>query len=131
MRGGLLGEKPVAELTHQDVYAFLEHMESGPATAETQEEAEGSQAHDMGTRFPAELPTGSDAAFQLAATGKVIAENSLAKIEKPGAASRVAESLLGTNATEIEAITRPDTRRLPPPLEAVLAGAEGHGGTAE
>jgi len=43
------------------------------------------------------------AAFNWAATGKVIAENSLAKIEKPGAASRGAESLLGTNATEIEA----------------------------
>jgi len=41
MRGGLLGEKPVAELTHQDVYAFLEHMESAPRPQKRKKKQKG------------------------------------------------------------------------------------------
>src|SRR5262249_51435272 len=101
--GTLLGEKPVAELTHQDVYSFLEHMETVPRKHRRKKEQKGRKPVTWGPGSQRNFLQGVLAALNWAVKSRMIPNNPLDGIEKPGAASRGAEALLGTNAEEIEA----------------------------
>ncbi|HYH63312.1 MAG TPA: tyrosine-type recombinase/integrase [Urbifossiella sp.] len=103
VKGGLLGERFVADLTHQDVYAFLEDMETVPKAQVRKKVQKGRKPTTWGLGSQRNFMQGVLAAFNWAVTGKMLPENPLAGIEKPGSVSRGAEALLGTNAAEIEA----------------------------
>src|SRR5262249_30904101 len=94
--GTLLGEKPIAALTHQDVYSFLEHMETVPRKHRRKKEQKGRKPVTWGPGSQRNFLQGVLAALNWAVKSRMIPNNPLDGIEKPGAASRGAEALLGT-----------------------------------
>ncbi len=101
---GLLGELAVCNLKHQDVYDFLEIMETVPRAQVRKKEQKGRLPTTWGPGSQRNFLQGVIAAFNWAVTGKMIDENPLDKISKPSAVSRGADALLGTNTAEIEAM---------------------------
>jgi integrase len=98
---GCYGEKAVEALTHMDVYDFLEYMER-PRGARRKKTQPGRKPVSWGEGSKRNCVQGLSAAFNWAARSGLILKNPLTGIEKPGAASRGAESLVGSNAQEIE-----------------------------
>jgi hypothetical protein len=96
------GEMPVAMLTHQHVYHFLEHMER-PRKAQRKKEQKGRKPVKWGPGSQRNCLIGLNAAFNWATRSGVIPKNPLTGVEKPSPASRGAESLIGNTAAEIEA----------------------------
>lgn len=103
VKGGMLGERAVADLTHQDVYDFLEHMETVPRVQKRKKAQKGRKPTTWGPGSQRNFLQGVVAAFNWAVVGKMVLANPLDRIAKPGAVSRGADALLGTNAEEIEA----------------------------
>jgi integrase len=95
------GEKAVEDLTHMHVYSFLEYMET-PRGARRQKPQPGRKPVKWGEGSKRNCVQGLSAAFNWAARSGLILKNPLTGIEKPGAASRGAESLVGRNAKEIQ-----------------------------
>lgn len=102
-RGGLIGERPVADLTHQDVYDFLDYMENVPRVQTRKKLQKGRKPTTWGDGSQRNFVQGVTAAFNWAVVGRMIQHNPLDRLEKPGAASRGADALLGTTKDEIAA----------------------------
>lgn len=103
VKGGLLGERLVSSLMHQDVYDFLKNMETVPKAQVRKKEQKGRKPTVWGPGSQRNFVQGVTAAFNWAVIGRMIPENPLHRIFKPSAVSRGAEALLGTTAEEIEA----------------------------
>ena len=116
---GLLGEKPVAELMHMDVYAFLEHMET-PRHQKRQKEQKARKPVGWSAGTKRNCVTGLLAAFNWARKSKLIAENPIDGIEKDAATSRGSEALIGNDATEIEANHKMILAASPPPYHPFI-----------
>ncbi len=99
---GMLGEKPVAELTHIDVYAFLEHMEK-PRHQQRVKEQAAREPVGWGAGSKRNCVVGLIAAFNWARKSKLIRENPLEGIDKEPSTSRGSEALIGDTPEEIEA----------------------------
>jgi integrase len=107
------GDKPVESLTHMDVYDFLEDMER-PRRPRRQKPQPGRKPVKWGEGSKRNCVQGLSAAFNWAARSGLILKNPRTGIEKPGAASRGAESLVGSNAQEIEENHRGALAAAPP-----------------
>lgn len=116
---GLLGEKPVAALTHMDVYAFLEHMEV-PRTQKRKKEQKKRKPVGWSAGSKRNCVTGLLAAFNWARKSKLIVENPIEGIEKDPSTSRGAEALIGNDAAEIEANHQKIMAASPPPYRPFL-----------
>jgi integrase len=103
VKGGLIGEKAACDLTHQDVYDFLEHMETVPRVQGRKKQQKGRRPTTWGPGSQRNFLQGAIAAFNWAVAGEMLRENPLDRIAKPGAASRGADALLGETAAEVEA----------------------------
>jgi integrase len=100
---GCLGERLVDTLKHVDVYNFLEHMETVPRPHQRRKEQKHRKPVTWGMGSQRNFIIGVNAALNWAVKSGLISKNPLSGIDKPGAASRGAEALLGSNAEEIEA----------------------------
>src|SRR5262249_16729436 len=102
IKGGLLGEKLVSELTHTDVYAFLDFMEV-PRRQKRKKDQPKREAVGWGPGSKRNCVVGLVAAFNWARKSKLIRENPLEGIDKEPPTSRGTEALIGNTAEEIEA----------------------------
>lgn len=100
---GCYGEKLAEALTHVDVYKFLEHMETVPRPHKRRKPQRFRKPVTWGPGSQRNFIIGVNAALNWAVKSGLISRNPLSGIDKPGAVSRGAEALLGTNAEEIEA----------------------------
>lgn len=100
-----IGERPAVSLTHQDVYAFLKHMEKPRAQARKKPQP-GRKPVGWTAGSHRNCVVGLLAAFNWATRSKLLAENPLTGIEKEPSSSRGAESLIGNDAAEVEASHR-------------------------
>lgn len=116
---GLLGEKPVAELTPMDVYAFLRFMEK-PRHQKRRKEQKARKPVGWGSGSKRNCVTGLLAAFNWARRSKLIPENPIEGIEKDAGTSRGSEALIGTGAAEIEANHQKIMTASPPPYRPFL-----------
>ena len=123
---GLLGEKPVAELTHADVYSFLEHMEK-PRHQKQVKEQVNREAVGWGSGSKRNCVVGLIAAFNWARRGKLIAENPLEGIDKEPSTSRGTEALIGNTPEEIEANHKRILEASPASYHAFLQALEDTG----
>jgi len=117
--GFAYGERPVASLTHFDVYRFLEAMEK-PRKAKRKTEQPGRKPTSWGPGSQRNCVQGLSAAFNWAVRSGLIPKNPLAGIERPSPASRGAESLIGNDAEEVEATHRMILAASPPSYRPFL-----------
>jgi integrase len=118
-RHGLLGEKLVSDLTHLDVYAFLDHMEK-PRHQKRKKEQPGREAVGWTGGSKRNCVVGLIAAFNWAKKGKLITENPLDGIDKESSISRGSEALIGNSTEEIEANHKRILEASPAPYHAFL-----------
>lgn len=100
---GCFGEKLVHKLTHVDVYNFLEHMETVPRPHKRRKTQKHRKPVTWGMGSQRNFIIGVNTGLNWAVKSGLISRNPLSGIDKPGAVSRGAEALLGSNADEIEA----------------------------
>jgi integrase len=95
------GEKPVSELTHFDVYRFLEAMEE-PRPQVRKKPQPGRKPLGWTAGSQRNCVQSLAAAFNWAVRSGLIPRNPVAGVEKPGSNSRGADALIGNTAEEIE-----------------------------
>jgi integrase len=117
--GPAYGERRVADLTHFDLYRFMEAMEV-PRHAKRKKEQKGRKPVGWGPGSQRNFLQGLNAAFNWAVRSGLLPKNPVTGIEKPGAASRGAESLIGATPAEVEQNHRRILAAAPPMFRPFL-----------